>query len=82
MISFFTITLFFDACELLLFLQVGLLYEEKILPLGKDVTAVGMCNLKNGILEIKSCKDLPYFLYVNFFFYNIYDLLYWIARLP
>ncbi|KAK6125022.1 hypothetical protein DH2020_016272 [Rehmannia glutinosa] len=41
---------------------VGLLYEEKILPLGKDITAVGICNLKNGIPEIKSCKDLPYFL--------------------
>ncbi|KAG8380158.1 hypothetical protein BUALT_Bualt07G0164400 [Buddleja alternifolia] len=41
---------------------VGLLYEEKILPLGKDITAVGICNLKDGILEIKSCKDLPYFL--------------------
>ncbi|KAL0319439.1 UNVERIFIED_CONTAM: E3 ubiquitin-protein ligase SPL2 [Sesamum angustifolium] len=41
---------------------VGLLYEEKILPLGKDITAVGICNIKNGIPEIKSCKDLPYFL--------------------
>ncbi|KAL8043438.1 hypothetical protein ABFX02_09G119700 [Erythranthe guttata] len=41
---------------------VGLLYEEKILPLGKDITAVGICNLKNGIPEIKSCEDLPYFL--------------------
>lgn len=45
--------------------QVGLLYEEKILPLGKEITAVGFCNLRNGIPEIKSCKDLPYFLYVN-----------------
>ncbi|KAL2336432.1 hypothetical protein Fmac_010878 [Flemingia macrophylla] len=41
---------------------VGLLDEEKILPLGKDITAVGLCSLKNGIAEIKSCKDLPYFL--------------------
>ncbi|KAL5579560.1 hypothetical protein UlMin_012002 [Ulmus minor] len=41
---------------------VGLLDEEKILPLGKDVTAVGVCSFKNGIPEIKSCKDLPYFL--------------------
>ncbi|XP_020232197.1 E3 ubiquitin-protein ligase SPL2 [Cajanus cajan] len=41
---------------------VGLLDEEKILPLGKDITAVGVCSLKNGIAEIKSCKDLPYFL--------------------
>ncbi|THG06432.1 hypothetical protein TEA_000722 [Camellia sinensis var. sinensis] len=41
---------------------VGLLDEEKILPLGKDITAVGICSLKDGIPEIKSCKDLPYFL--------------------
>uniref|UniRef100_A0A0R0KMU7 RING-type E3 ubiquitin transferase n=1 Tax=Glycine max TaxID=3847 RepID=A0A0R0KMU7_SOYBN len=41
---------------------VGLLDEEKILPLGKNITAVGLCSLKNGIAEIKSCKDLPYFL--------------------
>ncbi|GER53569.1 E3 Ubiquitin ligase family protein [Striga asiatica] len=41
---------------------VGLLYEEKILSLGKDITAVGVCNLKDGIPEIKSCEDLPYFL--------------------
>ncbi|KAL3632063.1 hypothetical protein CASFOL_025047 [Castilleja foliolosa] len=41
---------------------VGLLYEEKILPLGKEITAVGICKLKNGIPEIKSCSDLPYFL--------------------
>ncbi|KAK4591358.1 hypothetical protein RGQ29_021533 [Quercus rubra] len=41
---------------------VGLLDEEKILPLGKDITAVGMCSFKNGVPEIKSCQDLPYFL--------------------
>ncbi|EPS62392.1 hypothetical protein M569_12398 [Genlisea aurea] len=41
---------------------IGLLYEEKILPVGKDVTAVGICHLKDGIPEIKSCKDLPFFL--------------------
>ncbi|KAK6914688.1 hypothetical protein RJ641_019805 [Dillenia turbinata] len=41
---------------------VGVLDEEKILPLGKDISAVGLCSLKNGILEIKSCQDLPYFL--------------------
>lgn len=41
---------------------VGLLDEEKILPVGKDVTAVGICSFKNGIPEIKSCEDLPYFL--------------------
>lgn len=44
------------------FSKVGLLDEEKILPLGKDITAVGMCSFKNGVPEIKSCKDLPYFL--------------------
>jgi E3 ubiquitin-protein ligase MUL1 len=44
------------------FLKVGLLDEEKILPSGKDITAVGMFSFKNGIPEIKSCKDLPYFL--------------------
>ncbi|PSS07317.1 E3 ubiquitin-protein like [Actinidia chinensis var. chinensis] len=41
---------------------VGLLAEEKILPLGKDITAVGICTLKDGIAGIKPCKDLPYFL--------------------
>lgn len=46
----------------ILFLKVALLDEEKILPLGKEITAVGVCSLKNGNLEIKSCKDLPFFL--------------------
>ncbi|XP_056162735.1 E3 ubiquitin-protein ligase SPL2-like [Syzygium oleosum] len=41
---------------------VGLLDEEKILPIAKYVTAVGHCFLKDGIPEIKSCNDLPYFL--------------------
>lgn len=41
---------------------VGLLDEEKILPLGKEISAVGFCSLKNGTPEIISCKDLPYFL--------------------
>ncbi|KAJ8441122.1 hypothetical protein Cgig2_006951 [Carnegiea gigantea] len=41
---------------------VGLLEEEKILPLGMDVTAVGICSSRNGIPEIKSCRNLPYFL--------------------
>ncbi|KAH7547082.1 hypothetical protein FEM48_Zijuj01G0269400 [Ziziphus jujuba var. spinosa] len=41
---------------------VGLLDEEKILPLGKDITAVGVCRFKDGLPEIKSCDDLPYFL--------------------
>ncbi|XVF74324.1 hypothetical protein PTKIN_Ptkin13bG0101200 [Pterospermum kingtungense] len=41
---------------------VGLLDEEKILPLGKEVSAVGICGFNNGVPEIKSCKELPYFL--------------------
>ncbi|KAG6788851.1 hypothetical protein POTOM_004929 [Populus tomentosa] len=41
---------------------VGVLHEEKILPLGKCISAVGICNSKEGIPEIKSCKDLTYFL--------------------
>ncbi|KAL5995331.1 hypothetical protein ACLOJK_025389 [Asimina triloba] len=41
---------------------VGLLDEEKILPLGKEITAAGICRLKDGVPEIKSCKELPYFL--------------------
>ncbi|KAK9101521.1 hypothetical protein Scep_024951 [Stephania cephalantha] len=41
---------------------VGLLNEEKILPIGKEVTAVGACYLKDGIPQIESCKDIPYFL--------------------
>lgn len=41
---------------------VGMLDEEKILPLGKKITAVGICSLRNGAFELKSCKDLPYFL--------------------
>ncbi|KAL6009505.1 hypothetical protein ACLOJK_022734, partial [Asimina triloba] len=41
---------------------VGLLDEEKILPLGKEITAVGICRLQDGVPEIESCKDLPYFL--------------------
>ncbi|XP_010463474.1 PREDICTED: E3 ubiquitin-protein ligase SPL2-like [Camelina sativa] len=41
---------------------VGLLDVEKILPPWKDITAVGICSFKNGVPEIKSCEDLPYFL--------------------
>ncbi|KAG9458106.1 hypothetical protein H6P81_002614 [Aristolochia fimbriata] len=41
---------------------VGLLDEEKILPLGQDITAVGICSSEDGVLEIKSSKDIPYFL--------------------
>ncbi|GLT56018.1 hypothetical protein SLA2020_290920 [Shorea laevis] len=41
---------------------VGLLDEEKILPLGKEISAVGICSFNDGVPEIKSCKELPYFL--------------------
>ncbi|CAO2840276.1 unnamed protein product [Amaranthus hypochondriacus] len=41
---------------------VGVLDEEKILPIGKEVTAVGICSTKNGVHELKSCDDLPFFL--------------------
>ncbi|KAL3511618.1 hypothetical protein ACH5RR_024335 [Cinchona calisaya] len=41
---------------------VGLLDEEKLLPLGKEITAVGICSLKDGTLVMKSCEDLPFFL--------------------
>nr|KAJ0204302.1 hypothetical protein LSAT_V11C500277820 [Lactuca sativa] len=41
---------------------VGLLDEEKILPVGKEITAVGLVSLKNGILEVMACRDLPFFL--------------------
>lgn len=41
---------------------VGLLDEEKILPVGKEITAVGLVSLKNGIPEVMGCKDLPFFL--------------------
>lgn len=46
--------------------QVGLLDEEKILPVGKDITAVGFLALTpDGHPVIKSCKRLPCFLYVS-----------------
>ncbi|CAH1429789.1 unnamed protein product [Lactuca virosa] len=41
---------------------VGLLDEEKILPVGKEITAVGLASLKNGVPEVMACKDLPFFL--------------------
>uniref|UniRef100_A0A1J3EBI8 RING-type E3 ubiquitin transferase n=1 Tax=Noccaea caerulescens TaxID=107243 RepID=A0A1J3EBI8_NOCCA len=41
---------------------VGLLDVEKILPPGRDLTAVGVCSFNDGVPEIKSCQDLPYFL--------------------
>ncbi|KAK9060526.1 hypothetical protein SSX86_021230 [Deinandra increscens subsp. villosa] len=41
---------------------VGLLDEEKILPVGKEITAVGLVSLKNGTPEVMACNDLPFFL--------------------
>ncbi|CAN6820507.1 hypothetical protein Bca4012_008241 [Brassica carinata] len=41
---------------------VGMLDVEKILPPGRDLTALGICSFNNGVPEIKSCQDLPYFL--------------------
>ncbi|KAM0953052.1 putative transcription factor C2H2 family [Dioscorea sansibarensis] len=41
---------------------IALLDEEKILPVGKEVTAIGICTTKGGAVEIKSCRDLPCFL--------------------
>lgn len=40
---------------------VALLDEEKILPVGKELTAVGICKLR-GALEIKSVPEFPCFL--------------------
>ncbi|XP_076930150.1 E3 ubiquitin-protein ligase SPL2-like [Bidens hawaiensis] len=41
---------------------VGLLDEEKILPVGKEITAVGLVSMKNGTPEVMACNDLPFFL--------------------
>ncbi|KAL5726402.1 RING-type E3 ubiquitin transferase [Ranunculus cassubicifolius] len=40
---------------------VGLI-EEMLLPLGKEVTAVGNCSLQYGNPQIEACQDFPYFL--------------------
>ncbi|VVB00268.1 unnamed protein product [Arabis nemorensis] len=54
----------FSFLQALLFPEypVGLLDVERILPPGRDITAVGICSFNNGVPEIKSCEDLPYFL--------------------
>nr|CAD1838019.1 unnamed protein product [Ananas comosus var. bracteatus] len=41
---------------------VALLDEEKILPVGKEITAVGFCRTRDGALEVKPCQELPFFL--------------------
>ncbi|KAM1155795.1 hypothetical protein ACFX13_027228 [Malus domestica] len=55
-ISFFEALYGRDEC------QGGVLEEEEILRLGKEISAIGLYSFKNGVLEVKSCKDLPYFL--------------------
>ncbi|GLT56019.1 hypothetical protein SLA2020_290930 [Shorea laevis] len=42
--------------------HVGLLDEEKILPLGKEMGPVGISSFNNGVLEIKTYMQLPYLL--------------------
>lgn len=71
---FLRLSVLFHTVELTLFmhLKVGLLDEEKILPLGKDITVVGTCELSNGTPEIKSCKDLPVFMYRVHILYLVY----------
>lgn len=44
------------------FWKVGILDEEKILPVEKVVTAIGICSLNDGVPEIRSSKEIPYFL--------------------
>ncbi|KAM1155794.1 hypothetical protein ACFX13_027227 [Malus domestica] len=41
---------------------VGVLDDVKILPLGKEISAVGLYSFKNGVPVVRPCKDLPYFL--------------------
>ncbi|KAJ8539328.1 hypothetical protein K7X08_013580 [Anisodus acutangulus] len=41
---------------------VGYWMKKRFCHLENIFTAVGVCNSKDGTFEIKSCKDLPYFL--------------------
>ncbi|RCV46294.1 hypothetical protein SEVIR_9G524900v4 [Setaria viridis] len=42
---------------------IALLDEEKILPIGKELTAIGLCRANDeGSVEISSCPELPFFL--------------------
>ncbi|KAK6911861.1 E3 Ubiquitin ligase MUL1-like [Dillenia turbinata] len=45
--------------------MVDVLDEERILPLGEEINALGLCSAKNGVLEIRSCEELPFFLNGN-----------------
>ena len=50
----------------MLHLQVAILDKEQILPLGKEITAVGIMDRNvDGQPIIKSSTQLPYFLYVH-----------------
>mgnify|MGYP000403228208 CR=1 FL=1 len=50
----------------MLHLQVAILDKEQILPLGKEITAVGILDRNvDGQPVIKSSTRLPYFLYVH-----------------
>lgn len=40
---------------------IGLI-EDMILPVGKEITAVGFCSLQDGNPHIVACKYIPYFL--------------------
>ncbi|KAL5725943.1 RING-type E3 ubiquitin transferase [Ranunculus cassubicifolius] len=41
----------------------SLVVERKILPLGKEITAIGkVCTMRDGTPQIKACIELPYFL--------------------
>ncbi|GLU22466.1 hypothetical protein SLE2022_385390 [Rubroshorea leprosula] len=42
--------------------HVGLLDEEKILPLGMEMGPLGISSFNNGVLEIKTYMQLPYLL--------------------
>ncbi|KAM0867313.1 hypothetical protein ACQ4PT_042073 [Festuca glaucescens] len=41
---------------------IALLDEEKILPIGKELTAIGLCRVNNRGVEITSCPEIPFFL--------------------
>ncbi|XP_062210072.1 E3 ubiquitin-protein ligase SPL2-like [Phragmites australis] len=41
---------------------IALLDEEKILPIGKEITAIGLCRTNDESVEISSCPEIPFFL--------------------
>jgi hypothetical protein len=53
--------------------QVGLLDEEKILPIGREITAVGTLDMSlDGYPVIKPSGCLPIFLYIALTFYSAF----------